>query len=138
MSRRNLICSLTTLALLAASPSAEAQRTVKPVLHGKHWVAITGKPLAATAGAVTFARGGNAVDAACAMLAATSTMWDGKGFMEVEVAYVRTNGCGVGQPYLGIHIGTIHIYLTAMIVDQLGYVANGGLKNPMGRGVGNH
>ena len=33
----------------------------KPVLHGKHWVAVTGKPLAATAGAMTFTRGGNAV-----------------------------------------------------------------------------
>ncbi len=53
-----------------------AQRTVKPVLHGRHWVAITGKPLGATAGAMMFAKGGNAVDAACAMLGATSTMWD--------------------------------------------------------------
>lgn len=67
------------LALLA-SPAAEAQRTVKPVLHGRQWVAITGKPLAATAGAATFLRGGNAVDAACAMLAATSTMWDTLGW----------------------------------------------------------
>src|SRR5690606_25495920 len=50
------------------------------VLHGEHWMAITGKPLAATAGALTFARGGNAVDAACAMLAATSTMWDTLGW----------------------------------------------------------
>ncbi|HET7294069.1 MAG TPA: gamma-glutamyltransferase, partial [Vicinamibacteria bacterium] len=50
--------------------------TAKPVLHGRHWVAITGKPLAATAGAMMFQKGGNAVDAACAMLAATSTMWD--------------------------------------------------------------
>ncbi len=55
-------------------------RTVKPVLHARHWLAITGKPLAATAGAVTFAKGGNAVDAACAMLAATSTMWDTLGW----------------------------------------------------------
>jgi gamma-glutamyltranspeptidase/glutathione hydrolase len=39
-------------------------------------MAITGKPLAATAGAMTFQKGGNAVDAACAMLAATATMWD--------------------------------------------------------------
>ena len=51
-------------------------RTEKPVLHGKHWVAITGKPLGATAGASMFHQGGNAVDAAAAMLAATSTMWD--------------------------------------------------------------
>jgi gamma-glutamyltranspeptidase / glutathione hydrolase len=50
--------------------------TQKPPLHGKNWMAITGKPLAATAGAMTFQRGGNAVDAACAMIAATSTMWD--------------------------------------------------------------
>jgi gamma-glutamyltranspeptidase/glutathione hydrolase len=52
------------------------QRTEKPVLHGKHWVAITGKPLGATAGAKTFLKGGNAVDAACAMLAAVCTMYD--------------------------------------------------------------
>ncbi len=66
-------------ALCTAGP-ALAQKTIKPVLHGKHWVAITGKPLAATAGAMTFARGGNAVDAACAMLAAATTMWDTLGW----------------------------------------------------------
>jgi gamma-glutamyltranspeptidase/glutathione hydrolase len=52
------------------------QPTQKPLLHGRHWMAITGKPLAATAGAAMFHQGGNAVDAACAMLAATCTMWD--------------------------------------------------------------
>jgi gamma-glutamyltranspeptidase / glutathione hydrolase len=51
-------------------------KTQKPPLHGQHWMAITGKPLGATAGALMFQRGGNAVDAACAMIAATSTMWD--------------------------------------------------------------
>ncbi len=55
---------------------AHAQQTQKPVLHAKNWMAITGKPLAATAGAMIFQQGGNAVDAACAMLAATCTMWD--------------------------------------------------------------
>ncbi len=50
--------------------------TQKPPLHAKHWMAITGKPLAATAGAMVFAKGGNAVDASCAMLAATCTMFD--------------------------------------------------------------
>src|SRR4051794_9728233 len=53
-----------------------AQQTQKPPLHGKNWMAVTGKPLAATAGSMIFAKGGNAVDAACAMLAATCTMWD--------------------------------------------------------------
>jgi gamma-glutamyltranspeptidase / glutathione hydrolase len=50
--------------------------TNKPPLHARRWLAITGKPLAATAGAMTFQKGGNAVDAACAMIAATCTMWD--------------------------------------------------------------
>ena len=56
--------------------TSQAQQTQKPVLHGKNWMAITGKPLAATAGSMIFQKGGNAVDAACAMLAATCTMWD--------------------------------------------------------------
>ena len=50
--------------------------TQKPPLHAKHWMAITGKPLAATAGAMIFSKGGNAIDASCAMLASTCTMWD--------------------------------------------------------------
>ncbi len=61
--------------LLIATPVL-AQRTQKPPLHGSHWMAVTGKPLAATAGSMIFQRGGNAVDAAAAMIAATCTMWD--------------------------------------------------------------
>jgi gamma-glutamyltranspeptidase/glutathione hydrolase len=61
---------------LFVSTIATAQQTQKPPLHGKNWMAITGKPLAATAGSMIFQKGGNAVDASCAMLAATCTMWD--------------------------------------------------------------
>ncbi|MGL6268151.1 MAG: gamma-glutamyltransferase family protein [Chitinophagaceae bacterium] len=64
------------LFLLTLTYTSIAQQTQKPVLHGSHWMAITGKPLAATAGSTLFQQGGNAVDAACAMLAATCTMWD--------------------------------------------------------------
>lgn len=66
---------LSCLPIFIAS-AAIAQQTQKPVLHAKNWLAITGKPLAATAGAAIFQKGGNAVDASCAMLAATCTMWD--------------------------------------------------------------
>jgi gamma-glutamyltranspeptidase/glutathione hydrolase len=62
--------------LVAAFCAVRSQQTQKPPLHGKSWMAITGKPLAATAGAMIFQQGGNAVDAACAMLASTCTMWD--------------------------------------------------------------
>jgi gamma-glutamyltranspeptidase/glutathione hydrolase len=68
--------SVAAVLLLLAPAAGASQRTQKPPLHGRHWIAITGKPLAATAGAMMFQRGGNAVDAACAMLAATATMWD--------------------------------------------------------------
>jgi len=77
------------LACSSASPSARWQgqgrgnqdtlpprTTQKPPLHGAHWMAITGKPLGAAAGAMIFQQGGNAIDAACAMLAAVSTLWD--------------------------------------------------------------
>jgi gamma-glutamyltranspeptidase / glutathione hydrolase len=73
---RRILYACCLAALAAAAPPVTAQRTAKPVLHGRHWVAITGKPLGATAGAMMFQKGGNAVDAACAMLAAVTTMWD--------------------------------------------------------------
>ncbi len=73
---RRALCGLLLALALTLPRTLQAQQTAKPVLHGKHWVAITGKPLAATAGAMVFHKGGNAVDAACAMLAATATMWD--------------------------------------------------------------
>jgi len=64
------------VAASVSAPSLAAQRTQKPPLHGRHWMAVTGKPLAATAGAMIFQKGGNAIDAACAMLGAVTTMWD--------------------------------------------------------------
>src|SRR5882762_6317072 len=70
--RRSMFLFLVVLTIV---PAALAQ-TQKPPLHASHWMAITGKPLAATAGAMIFQKGGNAVDAATAMIAATCTMWD--------------------------------------------------------------
>jgi gamma-glutamyltranspeptidase/glutathione hydrolase len=74
-------CVVLTLCITSIlSEYAQAQRTVKPALLGRHWVAITGKPLGATAGAMMFQKGGNAIDATCAMLAAVCTMWDTLGW----------------------------------------------------------
>jgi len=88
MPRRALFAFGLLIAMPVAAASLTAQdrsavprdqrptRTQKPPLHGRHWMAITGKPLGATAGAMMFQKGGNAVDAAVAMLGAVSTMWD--------------------------------------------------------------
>ncbi|HKP48947.1 MAG TPA: gamma-glutamyltransferase [Gemmatimonadales bacterium] len=73
--RTSTVCLILSVLCWNVGPLL-AQQTQKPPLHAKHWLAITGKPLAATAGAMIFAKGGNAVDAACAMLAAVTTMWD--------------------------------------------------------------
>lgn len=93
MRRTATLSALSLLFLLSPSlPANQAQpprqnqdalpprATQKPPLHGRHWMALTGKPLAATAGAMAFQQGGNAIDAACAMLGAVSTMWDTLGW----------------------------------------------------------
>jgi gamma-glutamyltranspeptidase / glutathione hydrolase len=78
--RRFRVTTAVVLLVLTVSVQPGTARTVKPVLHARHWLAITGKPLAATAGSMMFQKGGNAVDAAAAMLAATCTMWDTLGW----------------------------------------------------------
>jgi gamma-glutamyltranspeptidase/glutathione hydrolase len=77
MSMRRILLAAALLALpLAAQKPKPYMSTNKPALPASHWLGMTGKPLAATAGAMTFQRGGNAVDAAVAMTAAAATMWD--------------------------------------------------------------
>ncbi len=71
-----LSTSLSTVALNGQSFNNFPVSTQKPPLHGRHWMAVTGKPLSATAGSMIFAKGGNAIDAGCGMLAACCTMWD--------------------------------------------------------------
>ena len=90
--------------LATLTSTAAAQDTAKPVLHGSHWVAVTGKPLAATTGAMMFTRGGNAIDAACAMLGATSTMWDtlGWGGETQALIYNPNTGEVIGINALGV------------------------------------
>src|SRR3712207_9250427 len=103
--KRLFAMSLPALLLAVASPvGVPAQRTQRPPLHGRHWMAITGKPLGATAGAMVFQKGGNAVDAACAMLAATATMWDtlGWGGETQALIYNPKTGKVVGVNALGV------------------------------------
>ncbi|MHA4806482.1 gamma-glutamyltransferase family protein [Flavitalea flava] len=76
--KRPLLLGLNVILMLAINQplTVLGQLTQKPPLHGNHWMAITGKPLGAEAGAQIFQKGGNAIDAACAMLGAVCTMWD--------------------------------------------------------------
>jgi gamma-glutamyltranspeptidase/glutathione hydrolase len=88
----------------APAAPAVVSPTSKPPLHGRHWMAITGKPLGAVAGARMFERGGNAVDAACAMLAVVCTMHDdvGWGGETQALIYDPTTGKVIGINGLGV------------------------------------
>ena len=114
----SLIAWITLLLGITARPS-EAQQTAKPALQGAHWVAITGKPLGATAGAMTFQKGGNAVDAACAMLAATATMWDVLGWGGETQALIFNPKAG---EVVGINaLGVAPTGATSEFFNELGY-----------------
>lgn len=65
-----IILACVAIALATPALAGFKHTTYKPMLMGKEWIAITGEPLSATAGAKIFMKGGNAVDAAAAMLAA--------------------------------------------------------------------
>jgi gamma-glutamyltranspeptidase/glutathione hydrolase len=86
MRRRTWSAALVLILLSALNASAQQQdrvigrNTQRPPLHGNQWMALTGKPLGATAGAMIFQQGGNAIDAATAMLAAVCTLWDTLGW----------------------------------------------------------
>ncbi len=78
-----------------------------------------GKPLGATAGAMTFQKGGNAVDAACAMLAATATMWDVLGWGGETQALIFNPKAG---EVVGINaLGVAPTGATPEFFNELGY-----------------
>jgi len=77
---RVLVAALGALLLSSLVAAQEPKVSAKPILNGSHWMAVAGKPLSAAAGANTFQRGGNAVDAAVAMIAASATIWDTMGW----------------------------------------------------------
>jgi len=62
--KAGLLASSRLLGMLSTGASAQRR---KPVLHGRHWMAVTGKPLARDGGAAILQKKGNAVDAACAI-----------------------------------------------------------------------
>ena len=78
--------------------------TYRERLMAKDWLAVAGEPLSAMAGAKIFLKDGNAVDAACAILAATSVMNDSLSFGGENQALIFNpndgivygiNGCGM-------------------------------------------
>lgn len=89
-----LIGSVLALSLINGLQAQEESYSNKPMAQGKNWMAVAGKPLSASAGTIMFNRGGNAVDAAAAMLAASATMWDTLGWGGETQALIHNPNTG--------------------------------------------
>ena len=75
-----LVILVLSLIMIFFASITIAAPTYKQMLRGENWIAISGQQLSTTAGATIFIKGGNAVDAACAMIAATCVQNDSLSF----------------------------------------------------------
>src|SRR5690606_15341450 len=69
---------------------------------------------------------------------AASTLRDTEGIMQVQVTYVGSDKARTGKSYLSIHIRTVHIYLSAILVNKFTDFENGFFKYSVRRRIGNH
>ena len=68
----------------------------------------------------------------------TTTVWDTEGLVQVQVANVGADLTGRAETDLGVHVGSVHVDLTAGLVDQTASLLGTGLEDTKGTGVGDH
>ena len=61
-----------------------------------------------------------------------------EGLVQVEVTHIGTDAARIGQAHLCIHVGTVHIDLSAMRMDERGDLLNGFLIHTVRRRIGHH
>src|SRR5215813_9220336 len=61
-----------------------------------------------------------------------------KRLMQIQVTYIRTDISRPAESYLGVHIGSIHVDLSAMRMDDLTDTPHVRFEHPMGRRIGQH
>ena len=69
---------------------------------------------------------------------ATAPVRDTKRLMQVEMADITAQITGARQTDHCVHIGTVDIDLTAIVMGDLTNLMNCFLKHTMGRGIGDH
>src|SRR4051812_27101925 len=69
---------------------------------------------------------------------AAAAMGDAKSFVEVEGTDVGAEIAGATKADLGVHVGAIHVDLSAVGMNDVADLADCGFENPMGGRVGNH
>lgn len=65
-------------------------------------------------------------------------MGDAKGLVQIQVADIRADIARAAESHLGIHIGSIHIDLSAMCMDDLADASHIRFEDPVSRRVGQH
>lgn len=68
----------------------------------------------------------------------TTSVGDTEGLVQVQVADISTNVAGRGQTDLGVHVGSVHVDLASVGVNDLAGIRDSVLKDTEGRGVGDH
>src|SRR5690242_11757854 len=61
-----------------------------------------------------------------------------EGFVQVQMADVGADVAGTGETDLGVHVGAVHIDLSAVGVDNVANFADGFLEHAVSAGVGDH
>lgn len=69
---------------------------------------------------------------------ATTTVGNAEGLVQVQVADISTESARGGEANLSVHVGTVHVDLATVLVDELANLANLGLEDTVGARVGNH
>ena len=68
----------------------------------------------------------------------STSVGDGKGLVQIQMAHVCSDEARTGQSYLSIHVGTVHIHLTSTLVDAMAKIDNVRLEDTVRTRVGNH
>ena len=69
---------------------------------------------------------------------ASSTVRDAKGLVKIQVTNVCTDPARRGEPDLSVHVGTIHVNLSAVRMSQRTNFCNGLFEHAMRGRIGDH
>jgi hypothetical protein len=83
-------------------------------------------------------RGKVRLDSDRANTRATTTVGNTEGLVEVEMADISANVTGAAETNLGVHVGTVHVDETAMLVDEVADLLDLGLEDTKGGRICNH
>ena len=68
----------------------------------------------------------------------TAAMWNAKGFVEIQVTNIGPNSTRRGESDLSVHVGTIHVNLSAVRMSQRTNFCNGLFEHAMRGRIGDH